>query len=79
MRVAGEGPSATELAAYCDRLNEITAAGGALKLVQVYTIARRPTESYVTPLADAEVDAIVELVRERTELEAAAFYGSTDY
>lgn len=79
MRVAGEGPSAAELAAFCDRLNEITAAGGALKLVQVYTIARRPTESYVAPLADAEVDAIVELVRERTGLAAAGFYGSSAY
>jgi wyosine [tRNA(Phe)-imidazoG37] synthetase (radical SAM superfamily) len=79
MRVAGEGPSAAEQAAFCDRLNEITAAGGALKLVQVYTIARQPTESYVTPLSNAEVDAIVELVRERTGLVAAAFYGSADW
>src|SRR5262245_28416753 len=68
MRVAGEPPSQAELEAFCDRLNEITAAGGQLKLVQVYTIARRPTESYVKPLSDAEVDAIVNLVRERTSL-----------
>jgi len=79
MRVAGEPPNAVELEAFCDRLNEITAAGGKLKLVQIYTIARRPTESYVTPLSDAEVDAIVELVRERTGLEAASFYGSSAY
>ncbi len=77
MRVAGEPPSPAELEAYCDRLNEITAAGGTLKLVQVYTIARRPAESYVSPLSDAEVDAIVELVRRRTNLKAEAFYGST--
>ena len=75
MRVAGEPPSTTELSAFCDRLNEITAAGGKLKLIQVYTVARKPTESYVTPLADAEVDAIVELVRRRTRLAAKAFYG----
>jgi wyosine [tRNA(Phe)-imidazoG37] synthetase (radical SAM superfamily) len=79
MRVAGEPPSPAELAAFCDRLNEITAAGGRLKLVQVYTVARRPAESYVAPLADAEVDAIVELVKRRTELNALGFYGSTDY
>jgi wyosine [tRNA(Phe)-imidazoG37] synthetase (radical SAM superfamily) len=79
MRVAGEPPSPTELAAFCDRLNEIIAAGGQLKLVQVYTIARRPAESYVTPLADAEVDAIVELVRERTGLNSIGYYGSADY
>ena len=75
MRVAGEPPPAAELAAFCDRLNEITAAGGRLKLVQVYTVARKPTESYVTPLSNAEVDAIVELVRGRTGLAAKAFYG----
>ena len=67
---------ADELAAFCDRLNEITAAGGQLKLVQIYTVARRPAESFVTPLADAEVDAIVRLVETRTGLAAAAFYGT---
>ena len=36
---------AAELEAFCDRLNEITAAGGKLKLVQIYTVARRPAES----------------------------------
>src|SRR6185369_4682589 len=75
MRVNGQPPSHAELKAFCDRLNEITAAGGKLKLVQVYTIARKPTESYVTPLSNAEVDAIVELVRGRTGLAAKAFYG----
>jgi hypothetical protein len=79
MRVAGEPPSNTELDAFCDRLNEITSAGGQLKLVQVYTVARRPAESYVTPLLDAEVDAIVALVRERTGLNAVEFYGTSAY
>jgi wyosine [tRNA(Phe)-imidazoG37] synthetase (radical SAM superfamily) len=76
LRIDGQPPSAAELTAYCDRLNEITAAGGQLKLVQVYTVARRPAESYVTPLFDAEVDAIVELVRSRTGLHAEPFYGA---
>jgi wyosine [tRNA(Phe)-imidazoG37] synthetase (radical SAM superfamily) len=75
MRVAGEPPSSAELNAFCGRLNEIKAAGGQIKLVQVYTVARRPAESYVTPLADAEVDAIVELIRTRTGIAAAPFYG----
>lgn len=79
MRVEGEPPAPAELEAFCDRLNEITAAGGKLKLVQVYTVARRPAESYVAPLADAEVDAIVELVKRRTGLNVMGFYGSADY
>lgn len=77
MRVQGEPPPIAELEAFCDRLNEISAAGGRLKLVQVYTVARRPAESFVAPLDDAEVDAIVELVQRRTGLAAQAYYGST--
>src|SRR5581483_10930585 len=55
MRVRGEPPAPAELEAFCDRLNEITGGGGQIKLVQIYTVARRPAESYVSPLADAEV------------------------
>ena len=51
-------------------------SGGKIKLVQIYTVARRPTESYVTPLTDAEVDRLTALVREKTGLPAAPFYGS---
>jgi wyosine [tRNA(Phe)-imidazoG37] synthetase (radical SAM superfamily) len=77
MRVSGRPPSQEELAAFCDRLNEIKSAGGRLKLMQVYTVARKPTESYVTPLADAEVDAIVALVERRTGIPAKAYYGAS--
>jgi len=77
MRVKGDAPSDAELNAFCDRLNEITAAGGKLKLIQIYTVARQPAESYVAPLTDAEVDRIVTLVEQRTSLPAKAFYGAT--
>jgi len=76
MRVAGEPPTPEELAAFCDRLNEIRAAGGQISLVQIYTVARRPAEDYVAPLTNDEVDSIAALVRERTGLAAAAFYGA---
>lgn len=77
MRVNNVPPSAEEIDAYCERLNEITTAGGELKLVQVYTIARRPAESYVSPLTNQEVDAITTQVRETTGLPAESFYGTT--
>ncbi len=76
MQVGGVSPPLEELVAFCDRLNEITHAGGQIKLVQVYTVARPPTESYVTPLKDAEVDTIVELVTSRSGIPATAYYGS---
>jgi wyosine [tRNA(Phe)-imidazoG37] synthetase (radical SAM superfamily) len=79
MRVNGEPPSPAELEAFCDRLNEITTTAGQLKLVQIYTVARRPAESFVAPLTDAEVDAIVALVKARTGLATLAYYGNSAY
>jgi wyosine [tRNA(Phe)-imidazoG37] synthetase (radical SAM superfamily) len=78
MRIHGEPPSTSEIEAFCDRLNEITAAGGRLSLVQVYTVARQPAESFVAPLADSEVDAIGQTIIDRTGLSAAPFYGSRE-
>jgi wyosine [tRNA(Phe)-imidazoG37] synthetase (radical SAM superfamily) len=75
LRLHGEPPPAAELEAFCDRLNDILTAGGRIKLVQVYTVAREPAESYVDALNRAEVDAIVDLVRRRTGLPAEPFYG----
>jgi wyosine [tRNA(Phe)-imidazoG37] synthetase (radical SAM superfamily) len=77
MRVNGEPPTEAEQFAYCERLNEIAAAGGKIKLVQVYTIARRPAESYVAPLSDAEVDALRDLVQQQTGLAVESYYGTT--
>jgi len=79
MRVAGQGPTAAEIAAYCDRLGEVVAKGGKIKLVQIYTVARKPAESIVTPLDDSEVDFIVKQVEQATGLACAAYYGSSDY
>ena len=75
MRIDGQPPEEAELEAYCQRLNEIVAAGGQLTLIQICTVARRPAESFVAPLDDPEVDRIVALVQDRTGLNAAPFYG----
>lgn len=75
MRIRGEAPPASEIEAFCDRLSEIVSAGGAIKLVQIYTVARQPAESFVAALSDAEVDQIAQRVRERTGLTTNSFYG----
>ena len=75
MRVNGEPPSESEIDAYCRRLSNIVEQGGQISLVQVYTIARRPAESFVTPLADSQVNGIVEQVRSMTGLRSLPFYG----
>lgn len=77
MRVHGVGPDAREIKAFCDRLREIVVKGGKITLVQVYTVARRPAQDYVTPLSNAEVDAITEAVRQ-IPLAAASFYSGQD-
>jgi wyosine [tRNA(Phe)-imidazoG37] synthetase (radical SAM superfamily) len=73
MRIDGRGPSDPELAAFADRLIEVGLAGGRLKLVQVYTVARIPAEACVTALSDAELQHIGDLVRRRTNLAVEVF------
>jgi wyosine [tRNA(Phe)-imidazoG37] synthetase (radical SAM superfamily) len=76
MNLEGKVPPVEEQEAFCERLNEITRAGGRITLVQVYTVARRPAETFVTPLSNDEVDALAERVRQRTGLAVEGYYGA---
>jgi len=78
MRVEGQPPPPAEIDAYCARLNEILGAGGRLSALQVYTIARVPAERYVTPLGDAELDALAARVRARVPVPVEIYYGVHD-
>lgn len=73
MRIAGQGPPPEEQAAYCRRLKEMVEASGQIKLVQIYTIARPPAESFVSALPTQELQAIAALVRQTTGLPVAVF------
>jgi len=75
MRINGDPPTAAEIDAYVQRIRDIQSGGGKIKLVQVYTVARPPAESFVTSLADAEVDAIAAKVRAGTGVAADCYYG----
>ena len=75
MRIEAALPPESEIAAFCNRLSEIMTAGGRLKLVQVYTVARPPAESFVTPLDQHELEAIAAKVRARG-IAAEVFEGS---
>ena len=75
MKVHGEPPPQSEISAFCDRLNEIVAAGGRVKLIQLYTIARRTTEPFAKPLSDAQLDGIAEAVRNRVSAPVETYYG----
>ncbi len=65
MKVHDEVPSAKEIAAYAERLFDIRSAGGKLKLIQLYTVARQTTEAYVAPLNLSELTAISGQVKEK--------------
>lgn len=73
MNVNGEAPPPAELVAFCDRLNEIVAAGGQLELIQLYTVARQPAESFVTALTELQLKDISTLVEDRTKLQTAVY------
>jgi len=81
LKIRGEGPSREEITAYCQRLRDI----GNIKLVQIYTIARKamtmvdgvPAWQFVSALSNAEVDAITERVRKEAGVKVESFYGGS--
>jgi wyosine [tRNA(Phe)-imidazoG37] synthetase (radical SAM superfamily) len=75
MTVDGAPPADEEVRSYCDRLNELLAAGGQLKGIQVYTIARKPSEPIVSPLPDRDLDRLADAVRARVPVPVDVFYG----
>ncbi len=75
MRVSGDPPPGGEIEAFCDRLNDVLDAGGELSLVQVYTVARPPAESFVSALTDDELQAIADRIESRCGLPTAVFGG----
>jgi len=76
MRVDGVGPEATEVEAYCERLQHILANGGQLKLVQLYTVARPPAQSRVSSLPDAELEVLAKVIHQKTGLSVETYYGT---
>ena len=73
MSVNGESPPESEIDAFCQRLREITASGGQLDLIQIYTVARQPAESFVTPLTEPQLQSIADKVESTTGLQSAVF------
>lgn len=78
MRIHDVPPSPSEIDALCCRYEQILKAGGHLKMVQICTVARKPTEPYVGPLQNEEVDALVQQVRQRTGVPTIGYYGCAE-
>lgn len=73
MKVRGEPMPAPELEAYCGRLRDILSAGGSIREVQAYTIARPTPEPWVERLDRADLDSIAAAIRARTGLPVLTF------
>jgi wyosine [tRNA(Phe)-imidazoG37] synthetase (radical SAM superfamily) len=73
LKVHGQPMSAEELAAYCERLNEILRGGGRIREVHAYTIARPTPEAFATKLEAAELESLARVIRERTGLTVLTF------
>jgi len=59
----GTGPDDTEIEAWVGRMREIVARGGCIDHVQVYTVARAPSDPRCGPLAAERLEAIAERAR----------------
>jgi hypothetical protein len=64
---------AAELAAYGDRLNAIVGAGGRIREVHAYTVARPTPEPWATRLEPDQLEAIAATIRARTGLVVQTF------
>jgi wyosine [tRNA(Phe)-imidazoG37] synthetase (radical SAM superfamily) len=63
MRWEGHGPDDVEISAWTERLVQILEAGGEIRLVQVYTLARRPADPRASVLPLLELERIAQSAR----------------
>jgi wyosine [tRNA(Phe)-imidazoG37] synthetase (radical SAM superfamily) len=75
-RTLGAAPHSDEIEVYCKRVNSLLAQGGKLKGIQLYTIARNPSESFVSSLSNAELDQIAKTVRIRVPVPVEIYYAA---
>lgn len=71
----GKDPGETEMVAMAGRINEITGAGGNIRLVQVYTTARKPSNPRIGMVEDARLDELADKLRQHVEVPVEVFYG----
>jgi wyosine [tRNA(Phe)-imidazoG37] synthetase (radical SAM superfamily) len=72
LTIGGLGPDDTEISAWVKRMREIVAEGGRIDDVQVYTVARAPSDPRVGALEPARLEAIAAAARD-AGLDAAVY------
>ncbi|GAB4108398.1 MAG: radical SAM protein [Phycisphaeraceae bacterium] len=76
MRLHGEPMPNSEFNAYQDRLGELIRRGCRVRKVQLYTVARRPLESYVSPVNDDTLERMANQLRQRLPELEVEWFGS---
>lgn len=76
MRLHGEPMPDSEFNAYLDRLHELLAHGCRIRTVQLYTVARRPLESYVSAVNDHTLERMANQLRQRLPELEVEWFGS---
>lgn len=71
----GNDPGEAEAGSVADRVNEIVSRGGKLRMVQLYTTARKPANPRIGMIEDARLDELADVIRQRTEVPVEVFYG----
>ena len=73
--VDGKDVGDAEYDAFADRINEIRGKGANLRLVQVYTTARRPAEDRIGMIEDKRLDEIGARIAARVDVPVEVYYG----
>ncbi len=73
-RMQNSAPPVEEIEAYCHQLNALLTAGGRLKNLQLYTIARDPSDPAASLLSPDELDRIAAAVRSLVPVPVEVFY-----
>ncbi len=75
-RMDGTVPPGEEVEAYCNQLNAILSAGARLKNLQLYTIARNPSDASASALSDDELNQLAATVKSRVPVPIEVFYSA---
>jgi len=73
MSLKGAPPPEAEIAAFAGRLKHIIDAGGRIRLVQVYTVARKTAEPFVSPLTNDALGLAAQQIRAIVDLRVETY------
>jgi wyosine [tRNA(Phe)-imidazoG37] synthetase (radical SAM superfamily) len=71
----GKDPGEEEMGAVADCVNEIASRGGRVRLIQVYTTARKPSDPRIGMIEDARLDQLADVIRSRVTVPVEVYYG----